>query len=315
MAKRPYMKLWVADFVGDTTTLSDAEVGSYILILLAMWNSETGRLTMDQTRNASRAGRAFARRWEALSGYFELDASGRVFNARLLKEIAAAEKVSEAKKRPLKLPPPDLFPVQNMAPYGRQNMDASDATDEVVNSLNYNDVATANAGANGGANGSRHARDSIAHSSESIEPETPSPSSNAASGADDWPDVAATDLLDLLAEAVRNPWLDPTKDISLSLRRSAHPHFARWKSAGFSWTLDIVPTAQFLAVKAARRIESLRYFDGAIADAHRMRTAAVPEARPYAPGSRFPSKAEEAAARDARILASFEDQPHTEAPE
>ena len=35
----PYMQLWIADFIGDTLHLSDAEVGQYILILMAMWRN------------------------------------------------------------------------------------------------------------------------------------------------------------------------------------------------------------------------------------------------------------------------------------
>lgn len=39
MSEQPYMQLWVADFCGDTLHLSAAEIGQYMLLLMAMWRN------------------------------------------------------------------------------------------------------------------------------------------------------------------------------------------------------------------------------------------------------------------------------------
>ena len=36
---QPYMKLWTRDFLGDTLHLTQAQVGQYLLLLMAMWNN------------------------------------------------------------------------------------------------------------------------------------------------------------------------------------------------------------------------------------------------------------------------------------
>ena len=51
----PYMQLWIADFIGDTLHLSDAEVGQYILILMAMWRN--GGMVHDDPVKLSRIAR------------------------------------------------------------------------------------------------------------------------------------------------------------------------------------------------------------------------------------------------------------------
>jgi uncharacterized protein YdaU (DUF1376 family) len=37
MSEQPYMKLWVGDFTSDTLHLSSAEIGQYMMLLMAMW--------------------------------------------------------------------------------------------------------------------------------------------------------------------------------------------------------------------------------------------------------------------------------------
>jgi hypothetical protein len=39
MSERPFMQLYVSDFIGDTLQLSTEQIGAYMLMLMAMWNA------------------------------------------------------------------------------------------------------------------------------------------------------------------------------------------------------------------------------------------------------------------------------------
>lgn len=99
MASVPYMRLYVNDLFGDTVMLSDAEFGSYVAILMAMWKSG-GWLTLDQARKASRvaAGR-WAKRWAALAGYFEIEGDGRITQQRVRDDLQSHGKLNEQRSR------------------------------------------------------------------------------------------------------------------------------------------------------------------------------------------------------------------------
>lgn len=87
MSKTPFMKLWIADFIGDTLELSAQEVGAYMLLLMTMWHSD-GWLPDDskKLKRICRIERNWPAVWRGLSGYFEV-AEGRITNARLTKEL------------------------------------------------------------------------------------------------------------------------------------------------------------------------------------------------------------------------------------
>ena len=40
MSKRPFMQLWVSDFIGDTLDLDAKEIGAYMLLLMSMWQRD-----------------------------------------------------------------------------------------------------------------------------------------------------------------------------------------------------------------------------------------------------------------------------------
>ncbi|MGO4639995.1 YdaU family protein [Mesorhizobium sp. 2RAF45] len=98
MSERPFMQLYVSDFVGDTLPLSTEQIGAYMLILMAMWNAG-GRLPDDDAKLA-RVARLSLKRWRAISvdllSFFEREA-GEIGHKRLTRELHKAQVKSEAR--------------------------------------------------------------------------------------------------------------------------------------------------------------------------------------------------------------------------
>lgn len=98
MSERPFMQLYVSDFVGDTMYLSTEQVGAYLLLLMAMWNAD-GTLPNDPVKLA-RAAKvptdSWAAVWADLVPYFDIDGS-KVSHGRLAKELAKFAKKSAAR--------------------------------------------------------------------------------------------------------------------------------------------------------------------------------------------------------------------------
>lgn len=98
MSGRPFMQLYVSDFIGDTLQLSTEQIGAYMLLLMAMWNAG-GRLPDDDARLA-RVARLSLRRWRAISAdlmtFFEREA-GEIGHKRLTRELHKASVKSEAR--------------------------------------------------------------------------------------------------------------------------------------------------------------------------------------------------------------------------
>lgn len=95
MSKAPYFKLYFSDLAGDTLHLSDAEIGSYVLLLGAMWNA--GGYLPDAADKLARIARVtpakWVSRWAALAPFFEVDADG-VSHKRLSSERKKAFGIS-----------------------------------------------------------------------------------------------------------------------------------------------------------------------------------------------------------------------------
>lgn len=74
MSSKPYFKLYFSDLAGDTLGLSDAEMGSYVLLLGAMWN-RGGSLPLD-VKELARIARVspakWPKRWLRLKRFFIL---------------------------------------------------------------------------------------------------------------------------------------------------------------------------------------------------------------------------------------------------
>lgn len=99
MSAPPYMKLWVADYLADTTHLTRDEHGAYLLLLMAMWRAG-GRLPADDGRLAKIA-LASPKEWaamrETLLGFFQRR-GGILSHKRVALEMAKYETTSERRK-------------------------------------------------------------------------------------------------------------------------------------------------------------------------------------------------------------------------
>lgn len=84
MSKTPFMPLWVSDFLGDTLDLDAAEIGAYMLLLMAQWNRGGNSLPDDpkKLQRVARCGRSWPKIWGQIERYFERDADG-IYNKRL----------------------------------------------------------------------------------------------------------------------------------------------------------------------------------------------------------------------------------------
>lgn len=92
MSRQPYMQLWIADFLGDTLHLSDAEIGQYMLLLMAMWRNG-GSLPADPGKLARIARNPVS---ENVMAYFAI-ANGSLTQNRLRSEWERARAKSEAR--------------------------------------------------------------------------------------------------------------------------------------------------------------------------------------------------------------------------
>lgn len=95
MSERPFMQLYVSDFVGDTLMLSAEHVGAYMLLLIALWNAK-GSLPNDEKKLA-RVARVSLKRWRAIAPdlmpFFEFG-EGTITHGRLQKELQKSERQS-----------------------------------------------------------------------------------------------------------------------------------------------------------------------------------------------------------------------------
>lgn len=98
MSERPFMQLYVSDFVGDTLMLSAEHVGAYMLLLIALWNAH-GELPNDDKKLA-RVARVTLKKWHLLSRdllpFFEVTDT-TITHRRLKKELQKSERQSQSR--------------------------------------------------------------------------------------------------------------------------------------------------------------------------------------------------------------------------
>lgn len=92
MSKTPFMQLWVSDFIGDTLHLSQAEIGQYLLLMMAMWNNG-GNLPSDPKMLKRIVRGALS---DAVMSFFEDDQQGGITQARLQKELQRTQKIQDS---------------------------------------------------------------------------------------------------------------------------------------------------------------------------------------------------------------------------
>lgn len=98
MSERPFMQLYVSDFVGDTLLLSTEHIGAYLLLLIALWNAD-GELPADDVKLA-RVARLTAKKWRTIATdllpFFEV-ADGVLTHHRLTKELQKSKAQSNSR--------------------------------------------------------------------------------------------------------------------------------------------------------------------------------------------------------------------------
>jgi uncharacterized protein YdaU (DUF1376 family) len=98
VSERPFMQLYVSDFIGDTLHLSTEQIGAYLMLLMAMWNAK-GKLPDDDAKLA-RIVRLSVKKWRSISpelmAYFD-HADGTVTHHRLTFELEKSERQSESR--------------------------------------------------------------------------------------------------------------------------------------------------------------------------------------------------------------------------
>jgi uncharacterized protein YdaU (DUF1376 family) len=99
MSERPFMQLYTSDFLGDTQDLSAEYIGSYLLLLMTMWNAD-GSLAFDEVKLA-RVARLTVEEWRLAWGdlerFFEV-IEGRLTHPRLTFELRKFASKSAARR-------------------------------------------------------------------------------------------------------------------------------------------------------------------------------------------------------------------------
>jgi len=98
MSERPFMQLYVSDFVGDTLHLTTEQIGAYMLILMAMWNAG-GALPADEAKLA-RVTRLSVKKWRGIAGDimpFFAASDSEISHNRLTKELQKSESKSQSR--------------------------------------------------------------------------------------------------------------------------------------------------------------------------------------------------------------------------
>lgn len=96
MSERPFMQLYVSDYLGDTRHLSCEQHGAYLLLLMTMWNA--GGSLPDDDAKLSRCACLSVKKWKSIRADIEpffVIQNGEWANDRLTKELQKSATKSE----------------------------------------------------------------------------------------------------------------------------------------------------------------------------------------------------------------------------
>jgi uncharacterized protein YdaU (DUF1376 family) len=307
MSTVPYMPLFVADYLGDTTHLSTEEHGAYMLLLMAMWQAG-GELPADPERLA-RMARMSVKRWEKIApvvlAYFTK--SGDFLHQKRLTQERLKVGGKSAARRDAQKASVEARALKNNKT-GFANAIAKDAVCELQNGLQNEDSAIA-------------CQESILNTQEdsTLQSDSETPRATGDQGEassplervppdkappDDWPPELFTDhrVAERISALVGSPLLDPAKHTGLHLSAGV---ITQWRAQGCSWALDVLPaltaTVQRLAAKSRPDpIRSWLFFDGPVyGNRDRRLGSAAAHPTPVAAAPRNPQQARLAAIADA----------------
>lgn len=255
-AKLPFMPLYVADYLADTTHLTCEEHGAYVLLLMVMWKAG-GSLPDDEVALA-RYTRLPLSRWRKIAPnvmpFFQVS-NCVLRNNRVSTEIENAKKISEARSEA-----------------GKRGAHAKALKSQEAAPANASDLLKQTP-SKGEPSHTSHITDIIPNSiALDLAP-------NAAPHDEDKKPLAPYVVLgqritDLMGLTNDPRWLGNWSQVQI------------WLAQGYDPELDIWPAvaSRIDSLKRAKRRmpTSLKYFDQIIADHHQARTSGLPTSTPGA---------------------------------
>lgn len=262
----PYMPLYIADYLADTTHLTRSEHGAYLLLLMAMWRAG-GKLPADDAKLA-RLAKCNGEEWSDVKPVvmdFFKRRGGTLTHKRLSEEYAKYENTIRRKSEGGKASAAKKANVNNQK---QPNIVADDRQDIATNqNHNQNHIIEDD--------------DVRARTSQIV----------LIGG---WPLPA--DTAQHLAKAAGLP--------SAQWQLLTASELLAWRRNGFDYSLDVVPTVTAVACKVKKPPGSWAYFTAAIAQHHanRLKDIDIPEAQPHEP-DRKPYKTAAERGQDSTIAA------------
>lgn len=271
MSAPPYMKLYVADYLGDTHHMGALEHGAYLLLLMGMWRAGGALPAAD--KNLAKIARCTPAEWDAIKdtvlALFKRSRS-KLTHKRLAAELAKYENTSGKRSEAGKRGASEKANKNNVPPQAIASENESNCRHNQSHNQNQKeDIAAVAVGA--------EERD------------------------DDWPDGQALDHAKTLEQL--NNRIDPQRQTGLIVSLG---EIARWRQQGFSWGLDVIPTITAHAAKSrADPVRGWNYFSPAIAQAHANRTRPAETVTPQAPHERRHSPTDKFERHQANLERAF----------
>jgi uncharacterized protein YdaU (DUF1376 family) len=99
MSERPWMPLWIGDYLADTQNLSTYEHGAYLLLLMYHWQHDK---LPGNDQQLSRIARVHPPHWprlkKVLMPFFDVQEDGSWIQKRIIKELIKADEISNKRR-------------------------------------------------------------------------------------------------------------------------------------------------------------------------------------------------------------------------